>query len=421
MDSLFEKEYILKTANMLHIFDDEKFIDGAINLFKLDSSFKHKYIVLTPNIQNLNYVNSSEVILIEYDRKKFIDKIKNIIVQNDIKIVAVHALNQPKWQLINSLGNNYILVWFVFGYDLYNHWKPFQKGLYEKQTKNYVNGFKSKKLVLLESIIRNPFIYKTITYIPFKKLRYSKFRFLKILKSNHPNQFYQAVKKIDYVAPVLKSEMNLLHKVNSKLKYLPFSYDSVNNFSSGIDSINENLKCNILVGNSATPTNNHLEVFLKLSKLNLNGRKIIVPLSYGDNDYRDFILKKGKEILGSNFLPILDFIPLKEYNQILQSCSVAIFNHIRQQALGNLMVMVAIGAKVFVNKKSLVYSEFLEVGLNILNTDELSEDNLSSKLNKEQKLMNNAKVYELYGKDVVEIKVNQLLETLSIQLLKLKN
>ena len=98
------------------------------------------------------------------------------------------------------------------------------------------------------------------------------------------------------------------------------------------DLKNIQLGNNILVGNSAHPENNHLDIAYKLKTINLSNRKIIVPLSYGDNKYKKIILKKYKNIFGNKFKPLLDFISIKDYLNILKSCNICIMGHLRQQA-----------------------------------------------------------------------------------------
>ena len=49
----------------------------------------------------------------------------------------------------------------------------------------------------------------------------------------------------------------------------------------------------IQIGNSADPTNNHIEIFHKLLPYKDENIQIIVPLSYGDIEYREHILKIG--------------------------------------------------------------------------------------------------------------------------------
>lgn len=399
--------------HILHVFDDEKFIDGAIGLFDSDTIFCHKYVVVSTNINELKYVTSKKVITVKYDRVSYVETIKGILESDNIKVVAVHALNQAKWEFINSLDKSYTFVWFIFGYDLYNNWKPFYQNLFEKQTKAYENRLKSKKLLFVEKIIRYPFVYKLLANISYKRLEGVNSGLFSVLRENHPKQFYQAVKKIDFVAPILRSEMELVKKVNPRLSYLPFTYNSLENFSRGIDAkVNED-SSNILVGNSASSTNNHVEVFIKLSKVNLGKRKVIVPLSYGDNTYRAFVLEKGRTYLKEHFVPILDFIPLEQYNSLLASCSIAIFNHRRQQALGNVMVMVSKGAKVFINDKSPIYKEFRKEGLNIYRSDEINNNTINDAFSENKSKYNINKIKSLYGHNTVMEKLSKLTLTLS--------
>jgi hypothetical protein len=107
---------------------------------------------------------------------------------------------------------------------------------------------------------------------------------------------------------------------------------------------------NILVGNSATPSNNHLEIFDCLARLDLSGRRIIVPLSYGDLAYRDAIVSRGCELFGSAFTPLIDFLPQHEYAAITASCNIVVMNHKRQQALGNIGAGLYQGAHVFLDE-----------------------------------------------------------------------
>src|SRR5680860_460475 len=53
---------------------------------------------------------------------------------------------------------------------------------------------------------------------------------------------------------------------------------------------------NILLGNSADPTNHHLEILKSLEKFANEDITIIAPLSYGDQEYAQGIMTKGNEI-----------------------------------------------------------------------------------------------------------------------------
>lgn len=105
---------------------------------------------------------------------------------------------------------------------------------------------------------------------------------------------------------------------------------------------------NILVGNSADPSNNHLEIFENLLPFKGGDFLIYCPLSYGSAVYSDRIAKLGKEIFGNKFIPLLEFTPFEKYLEFLGQIDIAIFAHRRQQALGNTITLLGLGKKVFI-------------------------------------------------------------------------
>lgn len=126
---------------------------------------------------------------------------------------------------------------------------------------------------------------------------------------------------------------------------------------------------NIQVGNSADPTNNHLEVFEILGRCDMTGRKVMVPLSYGKPDYRRYIVEEGRRRLGDFFAPITDFLPLDSYLASVDSCSIVIMNHFRQQGLGNIIAALWRGARVYLGP-STTYTTYRDWGLSVFPLEE---------------------------------------------------
>ena len=79
----------------------------------------------------------------------------------------------------------------------------------------------------------------------------------------------------------------------------------------------------VQVGNSANPTNRHLEVFEALSKVD-GIERVICPLSYGDRDYAKKVAEAGTRLFGAKFLPLTDFIAPPEYAALLSSVDAAV-------------------------------------------------------------------------------------------------
>ncbi len=120
-------------------------------------------------------------------------------------------------------------------------------------------------------------------------------------------------------------------------------------------------KIRIVVGNSAFRENQHIEVFHILKKWK-NKIEVLCPLSYGEDEYKAYVLKEGKVVLGDAFIPILDYMDMQEYIYHLATCDVAIYNNNRQQAMGNITIMTCLKKKVFIRSDTSMWSQFKENG-----------------------------------------------------------
>lgn len=107
---------------------------------------------------------------------------------------------------------------------------------------------------------------------------------------------------------------------------------------------------NILLGNSADPSNNHIEALERLLPYKDKDIKIYTPLSYGDQDYAQKVIDHGQEWFGEKFVAVTDFMPLESYLEFLKSLDFAIFNHQRQQAMGNTITLLGMGKTVLMRR-----------------------------------------------------------------------
>ncbi|MDV3503086.1 TDP-N-acetylfucosamine:lipid II N-acetylfucosaminyltransferase [Marinobacter sp. M-5] len=120
----------------------------------------------------------------------------------------------------------------------------------------------------------------------------------------------------------------------------------------------ERQELHILLGNSADPSNNHIEALGRLLPFKRQAIKIFAPLSYGDQKHAKKVISSGKEWFGDKFVPMTDFMPFEKYVEFLQSLDIVIFNHQRQQAMGNTITLLSIGKTVFM-RKNLSHWHFL--------------------------------------------------------------
>lgn len=133
---------------------------------------------------------------------------------------------------------------------------------------------------------------------------------------------------------------------------------------------------NILVGNSASLSNRHLEAFEWLRRFKDEDIKIFSPLSYGKEKQRSSVIKEGKKIFGEKFEPVVELMPLDKYLEFLSKVDIAVFNHKRQQAMGNTINLLGLGKKVYLDPDVSSF-QFLEgIGVKVfdINNFELNKE-----------------------------------------------
>ena len=227
---------------------------------------------------------------------------------------------------------------------------PSEDSLYDDYTKKLLENLELKKNKKKNDILKQV----------FRKLVY------------HNDSKRKLIERIDYFAPVLEDEY---HMISSQFKYrfpqyINWNYGSSAEFVS-TEIVNEITGKNILLGNSADPTNNHIKMINLLKNKNLKSIEIICPLSYGDSKYADAIESIGKESLNTNFVPIRNFLSFNDYMNIIKNCSNVIMNHVRQQGGGNITSMIYLGAKVFLSPMNPFYKFYCSKGVKLFTIDEL--------------------------------------------------
>lgn len=352
---------------IVHLFEDEKFVDNTINNFEVVSEKRNRYYVFS-NKEELVYVNSIDKV--EILQNRWLKNSCDLIFEN-CDLLVVHYLTPLKIRFIKNKPEGVPVVWSIWGKDAYDYFKDFQQ--YETLTLNL-------QKVNLKSIFK-----RTVFYDLYHFLKYGVLSIDKELV---------AQEKIDFIATVVPNEYPLITSEfkNLNAEFVKFCYDSSLNFE---DTHSETrLGPNVLLGNSGTPSNNHLDVieYLKQNKFN-----VVCPLSYGERDYINYIFNKGKDLLGERFEPLIEFMPFVEYERKLLSCNTMIMHHVRQQALGNVYLGLFRGFRVYLNKKSVVYSYLKDMGLIVFNLEDHSEY-LGVELSEKEKEINRNLIRSIYGK-----------------------
>lgn len=153
---------------------------------------------------------------------------------------------------------------------------------------------------------------------------------------------------------------------------------------------------NIIVGNSAADTNHHEEVFRMLIPFAGKGMKVYCPLSYGNAEtYVNQVLDKGKELFGENFVPLMSFMEKREYARLLSTMDIGIFYNDRQQAMGNILNLLAMGKKLYLRPGTPHWEKYRKEGYILYSADEIPRESWEEFISfPEQARWNNEELYD---------------------------
>lgn len=366
---------------ILHLVNDEKIINRTIDLFEASFSGNNLFIVFSKR-KNYKYVKSDKNVL---SAEEFIKR------QNEFQAssVLIHLLNTHKIHFFNKLNLKEIPVyWIIWGADLYN------RLLQPKGFELFYPKSKYQRRNRFMRILCDPFLH-----IQSKIRAMETVRFIK--------------DKVDYlVTDTTENDYDIFLRYYPEMQGKPwkdFFYYPIDEVL-GKELISATSQGNnILIGNSASLTNNHEYAMGILSQWDIADRKVIVPLSYsGKKGYKDVVIQAGTLHWGDQFQPLLDFMPLQDYNALLVSVNVAIYGNWRQEAIGNILIVLYLGAKVFISQRNPVLEWARSHGLLVFELEQMTQTELDTSLTDKEKLQNRKILLNLYNKRRLSELISQI-------------
>ena len=344
----------------IHIVQDEKFIDAAFERYETAWPGRNEFLIIGAP-RELRYIRKCPV--------RFTTIPDVILHLRTLKRVALilHSLSGGSHSLLAQVPDHVCVVWIGWGFDYYG------KILGGSDSADRLME-ETRALAATRPTRFNWRVFLETVFARLIKLDLPTWRRIRAIAQ--PLQYKQelarekrrALGRIDYFIPVLKSEYDRALAENDWFRPSHFAWSSYGRMTDlgGANTEPAFLSegTDILVGNSATLTNNHLEVFSLLERLDLGGTsRIVCPLSYGgDPWYKEKILIEGERRFGNRFRPLTEFLDSDSYLEILSSVKVAFMNHRRQQALGNINLLLEIGRRVYMNADSLLFDELKRRG-----------------------------------------------------------
>jgi hypothetical protein len=302
----------------LHICSNEKFINSFIEFINTEFNSEEHYFIVIQDKQfniitgkNINTINS---------------------VQYNVRYLKT-MMNKSEKIFFHSLINDHLIYLLFFNPKLLNksYWMIWGADLYRYLNRHY--GIKN----YLKHLI-----------------------------------FKSVVSRISGLITHIKGDFELAQKWYGARGNYYYSFMYPSNLSktySDVTSVIKDDKIYVQLGNSADPSNNHIEILEMLKMFRDHDIKIICPLSYGNKDYSRQVVEYGEKIFHDKFIPIIDFLPFDEYLNILAKIDVAIFNHKRQQAMGNITTLVGLGKKVYIREEITTWQFCIDHGLKVYNAN----------------------------------------------------
>ena len=213
-------------------------------------------------------------------------------------------------------------------------------------------------------VVDEPF--KGLSLRSFVRIGLEKWR-----RTTHQNQVSKALEKAAGFLTLLPEERPLFPE-----KFWPKHLDAkviYGNFASApILTTKSTARLTVMLGNSATPSNNHLDFLEPLSTCPSTIDHLILPLSYGDSSYSESIRSRFEES-GLPTTVLQDLMPLHEYEVLMNQVDVLIMGHLRQQGLGNILKALQQGKTVYLHPEGVNYRHFNSHGFAVRSTKNLAK------------------------------------------------
>lgn len=315
----------------LHIAPDNTFINTFYDNLKESSLLDSNRIVIRSNNKELKAVKHDIPFAPLYS-SKFNSLVGDTFFYDKVFVHYFTPLLY-RWVALNKFKE---LNWLSWGGDIYNLpsldrlcYEPLTLTRYVERNKLLNEKLYELKILILHSV--------------FKKRAYS---------------------KVANIMTWMEQEYQFATRhlpVQAKHKF--FFYENQFPYSE-LDSVEKSGtrdKISLIIGNSGSPTNNHLDTIAFLEKNKINAH-LLVPVSYGDNHYISFLKKNLTYKYGT--LEFVDrYMPFHEYIRFLAGADGLVMNTIRPQGYGNIFMMLYLGKPVFFNSRNISLPDLTSYGI----------------------------------------------------------
>lgn len=332
----------MQLKKVVNIMPDDKFLDYYIEMSERSMPGESSYLVVTDNEQ-LRFIKSKHPSLTVLPKS---DASYELITASLMatRVVIFHSFKNQMLSFIQEIPAEIKRVWLFWGFEGYN---AMPKTDLIDWHSNYA--------------MYEPSLKGAISCL------YNRFKGRQITKDNQISR--EIIQQMDYCATWVESDFRIATRINPEIERLYFNYYTNELMHMDQLHVKEVNLDRLLLGNSGDPTNNHIEALRYLDKVKFKG-EIICPLSYGGTKrYVDRVGELGMKLFGPRFIALKTFMPLMEYQDIINSCGMIWMNHKRQQAAGNLLVSFLSNKVIIMDHVNPLKHTFKDWGLVFFNQD----------------------------------------------------
>ena len=324
-----------KQKKILHIFPESMFIEDFFLFIERNySDIKHDFIVI-------DIGGSGEATKI---KERFIDKynVVNISTFNikDVKVLHNKLRKSKSYDniIFHSLSLNYLLISLLTN----------------------IKAVKKATVVFWAIQDAGPFIIPKDRNEKIRSWIYEKLRCF-------------IIPRFKYISTVIDSEyerIKPIYNITAAYKLCKYPRDK--------PCVKEQAKekksnyINIQAGHAGFELTNTTETLNILKKFKDENIRIFSPLSYGNKNYINDVIKTGKEIFGQKFIPLTNQMSGDKYEKLLSYMDIYIHNSTGQMGLGNIDINMALMNKVYLNDKGVVYNDYVMQGYNVSRVSDIN-------------------------------------------------
>ena len=165
---------------ILHIVPDDKFFEAVASLFDKITDIENIYLFYADTVNySFKYIKSVNKLTVVYDKKEYLLYFSDPLID----VIYFHSFPPSKYKLIKYIDKNKKVIWWSWGYDIYNSYRGLQPliplTLCKPLTRQYIS---SKNKTILDVVKRIIFL---------------------ITKRNDNRIREHAIKRIDFCKTVL--------------------------------------------------------------------------------------------------------------------------------------------------------------------------------------------------------------------------